>query len=96
MSKVVIIGGNECMECQYISICKEFKCKAKVFTKCLTALNDRIGNPDLIVLFTNPVSHDMARVAKNKAAENNITLVQSHSGSAHALRSILKIQAAHP
>ena len=90
MSKVVIIGGNECMECKYKSICKEFNCKAKVFTKCLTALNDRIGNPDLIVLFTNQVSHDMAMVAKNKAAENNITLVQSHCGSANALRSILK------
>ncbi|GHT85364.1 hypothetical protein FACS1894137_09550 [Spirochaetia bacterium] len=96
MSKVVIIGGNECMECQYISICKEFNCKAKVFTKCLTALNDRIGNPDLIVLFTNPVSHEMAKAARKKAAENNTTLVQSHCGSAHALRSILKNQAVHP
>ncbi|MHC6203377.1 DUF2325 domain-containing protein [Breznakiellaceae bacterium SP9] len=86
---VVIIGGAECMECRYKSICKEHKCRVKVFTRCSAQLNERIGNPDLIVLFTNPVAHEMAKIAKNKAAENNICIVQSHCGSAHALRNIL-------
>ena len=30
---VVIIGGNECMVCQYEKICKDYGCKAKVFDK---------------------------------------------------------------
>ena len=30
---VVIIGGNECMVCQYEKICKKHGCKAKVFVK---------------------------------------------------------------
>ena len=30
---VVIIGGNECMECRYREICKKNGYKAKVFTK---------------------------------------------------------------
>lgn len=30
---VVIIGGNECMVCQYEKICKQHGCKAKVFVK---------------------------------------------------------------
>ncbi|GMO58528.1 MAG: hypothetical protein Ta2G_18600 [Termitinemataceae bacterium] len=87
---VVIIGGNECMECQYKSICKDYKCKAKVFTKGSKGLDDRIGDPDLIVIFTNPVSHDMVKVAKKRAANDNITLIQSHCGSANSLRNILK------
>ena len=30
---VVIIGGNECMVCQYQEICKKHGCKAKIFVK---------------------------------------------------------------
>ena len=30
---VVIIGGHDRMVCQYKQICKQFKCKAKVFTQ---------------------------------------------------------------
>ncbi|GHU81027.1 hypothetical protein FACS189468_2540 [Spirochaetia bacterium] len=88
---VVIIGGNECMECRYKRICKEYRCKVKVFTKFEGHLPDRIGNPDLIVLFTNPVAHEMARTAKSKAVRNNITLVRSHCGSSNALKTILEL-----
>jgi hypothetical protein len=49
-----------------------------------------MGDPDLIVLFTNPVSHSMAKAAKNKAAQDNIALVQSHCGSSSAVRAILE------
>jgi hypothetical protein len=91
---VVIIGGNECMECRSKCIGKTYRCKVKVFTKFEGRLPDRIGTPDLIVLFTNPVSHSLARAAKNKAAQNNIILVQSHCGSGDALKNILKNQIA--
>ena len=30
---VIILGGNECMERQYKDLCKEYKCRAKVFIK---------------------------------------------------------------
>jgi hypothetical protein len=89
---VVIIGGNECLECRYKRVCEEYGCKAKIFTKFEGCLAERIGNPDLIVLFTNPVSHGLARAAKSRAAQSNITLVQSHSGSCNALKNILKSQ----
>jgi hypothetical protein len=89
---VVIIGGNECMECRYKCICREYRCKVKVFTKFEGGLPERIGNPDLIVLFTNPVAHDMARAARSRAAQGNITLVQSHCGSGNALKNILRNQ----
>jgi hypothetical protein len=89
MSSVVIVGGNECMERRYKNICREYDCEAKVFTKFAGRLQDYIGNPDLIVLFTNPVSHMMAKAARARAAHGNISLIQSHSGSGSALRSIL-------
>ena len=56
---VVIIGGNECMERQYQQICKKHGCKAKVFVKEKSGFSKQIGTPDLMILFTNTVSHKM-------------------------------------
>ncbi len=53
---VVIIGGHDRMVCQYKKVCKSFNCKAKIFTQMSATLSKQIGNPDLIVLFTNTVS----------------------------------------
>ena len=58
---VVIIGGHDRMVCQYKKICKQYNCKAKVFTQMSANLSKQIGSPDLIVLFTNTVSHKMVR-----------------------------------
>ncbi|MDR1389761.1 MAG: DUF2325 domain-containing protein [Treponema sp.] len=87
---VVIVGGNERMENQYKELCKRYNCDAKVFTKDRMGLYDFIGIPDFIVLFTNPVSHRMAKAARSKAAKHNIALFQSHCGSSNALRNILE------
>ena len=46
---VVIIGGNECMVCQYEKICKQHGCKAKVFVKEKSGFGKKIGNPDLMI-----------------------------------------------
>lgn len=47
---VVIIGGHDRMVCQYKKVCKQFNCKAKVFTQMSANLSKQIGSPDLIVL----------------------------------------------
>jgi hypothetical protein len=86
---VVIIGGNDRMVCRYKDICKEYNCEAKVFTQKKCNLECLIGEPDLIILCTNPVSHEMAKIAKKKAACKNIRLVQTHCGSCNKLRNIL-------
>ncbi len=86
---VVIVGGHDRMACQYKDICKRHGCKAKVYTQAGTKLECKIGNPDLIVLFTNPVSHEMAIAARKRAGICGIKLVQSHCGSGNTLKSIL-------
>ena len=60
---VVIVGGNECMERRYIDLCEQYKCKAKVFTKMRGCFKNKIGNPDILVLFTNTMSHKMLQSA---------------------------------
>ena len=87
---VVIIGGHDRMVCQYKQICKQFKCKAKVFTQMSAAMSKQIGSPDLIVLFTNTVSHKMVNTAIQEAKRNNIPVARIHSSSASALHSVLE------
>lgn len=89
---VVIVGGNECMQRQYKDLCKEYSCNAKVFAKKSGKLNG-IGSPDLLVLFTNTVSHKMIRSALSEAKSNRTTIARSHSSSMAALREILETHA---
>jgi hypothetical protein len=86
---VVIIGGRAQMECRYRDICREYGCEAKVYTQPKGNLEYLIGTPDLIVLFMNPVAHEMAYIAKKKAAAKAIPLVQSRCASCNSLRAIL-------
>jgi len=87
---IVIIGGNECMECQYKAICKKHKCKAKIFTKMKGNLRTQIGQPELIILFTSTVSHKMVHCALKEAEKYDIPVERSHSSSASALQNILE------
>ena len=86
---VVIVGGNECMIRQYKDMCSEYKCKAKVYPKMTSGLKN-IGTPDLLVLFTNTVSHKMIRCALSEAKGRSIKIARSHTSSMAALRSILE------
>ena len=40
---VVIVGGNECMVCQYEKICREYGCKAKVLVKEKGNIKKKLG-----------------------------------------------------
>ena len=64
---VVIIGGHDRMVGQYKKICRQFNCKAKVFTQMSASMGKQIGSPDLVVLFTNTVSHKMVKCAVEEA-----------------------------
>ncbi|MCR5667329.1 MAG: DUF2325 domain-containing protein [Eubacterium sp.] len=86
---VVIIGGHDRMVGKYKEICKKHKCKAKVFTQMPARLSEQIGSPDMVILFTNTVSHKMVHCAVNEAQKCNANIVRSHTSSGTALKEIL-------
>lgn len=90
---VVIIGGNERMEDKYRTICKSYGYKAKVFTKESGAIKKKIGSPNLMILFTNTVSHKMVLSASQEAKKNNVPIACCHSSSATALGNLLSERA---
>lgn len=68
---VVIVGGNERMVCQYMDICKNHGCKAKVYVKENGSLKKKLGTPDYLLLFTSTVSHKDAE--RFQGSEKEIT-----------------------
>ena len=86
---VVIVGGHERMACQYVDICKCYGCKAKVFAKENGSLKKKMGCPDLMIVFTNTVSHKMVISAAQEARRQNIPVEHVHTSSAFALHAVL-------
>lgn len=86
---VVIIGGHDRMVRQYKNICKNHKCKAKVFTHMCTNLEKQIGTPDLLIMFTSTVSHKMIRCAEGVIDGKKTDVIHCHTSSAAALTDIL-------
>lgn len=86
---IVIIGGNECMECQYSEICKKYGYKSKIFVKEKASIKDKFGEPDLVVLFTDTVSHKMVNSFLSISKKKKITVIMCHNSSASALKKIL-------
>ncbi len=86
---IVIIGGNECMEREYKDLCKAYQCDAKVFTKMRGSFKNKIGYPELLILFTNTMSHKMARCALCETKGQGTVIARSHKSSMSALKNIL-------
>ncbi len=87
---VVVVGGNDCMATRYKDICKSYKCKAKVFTQMPSDFENKLGTPDLMVVFTNTCSHKMVLSVNRKSQQYDIPVARVHNASANALKTILE------
>ena len=86
---VVIVGGNECMTRQYEQVCSSHGYKAKIFAKENGNFRKKLGTPNLLILFTNTVSHKMVKTALDVAKKNQIPVERLHSSSIAALDTML-------
>ena len=89
---IVIVGGHDRMVGQYKKICKSYKCKCKVFTQMEADFGKKIGCPDLLVLFTNTVSHKMVKCALDEvgASTEIYNAGGDQNSSGNALNGILE------
>ncbi len=87
---VVIVGGNECMERRYKDLCASYQCQAKVFTKPRGGLRDKLGSPDLMIFFTDTMSHKMPHGALSELRGQGTVIEHSRSSSLSALWNILE------
>ena len=84
---IVIVGGHDRMVAQYKKICKSYKCK--VFTQMEADFGKKIGCPDVLLLFTNTVSHKMVKCALDEVGAST-DIVRCHTSSGNALTGILE------
>lgn len=86
---LVVVGGHERMEKDYINLGKQKGYKTKVFTTMSSKFNNSIGKPDAIVIFTSAVSHKMTAIAENQAKKNDILIVRHRNSSKIAFKECL-------
>ena len=82
--------ANECMERRYKELCENYQCQAKVFTKPRGGLRDKVGSPDLMIFFTDTMSHKMLLGAMSELKGQNTVIEHCRTSSLSALRNVLE------
>jgi len=77
------------VERQYSNTCRKYGCKAKVFCKPSADMKNRIGTPDLLIVFTHTISHKMLQCALTGIC-GDTKVIRSHTSSMNCLVDILK------
>ena len=86
---VVIVGGNDRMATGYQDICKSYRMKSKVFTQMPADFENKIGSPDLVIVFTGTCSHKMLGGVKKHTEKSGTPVRHLHSSSVSALKNLL-------
>ena len=87
---VMILGGNECMEQNYKSLCRDYRHDAKVMIKPTGGLRHKMGSPDMVIFFTGAMSHKMVRGAMSELKGQNVIIERCPTSSVSALRKVLE------
>ena len=86
---IVIVGGNDRMATRYQDVCKSFNHKSKVFTQMPADFENKLGTPDLMVVFTGTCSHKMLGAVKKSSEKRGVPVEHVHSSSVSALKHLL-------
>lgn len=86
---IALIGGMDRLERHYINEAEKFGFNLRVFTKFVTGMSEKIGNVDVLVIFTNKVSHRAKKEAMNVAKSGKIPVFMYHSCGVCSLRDCL-------
>ena len=86
---IVIAGRNNSVATHYQDLRKKSNHKSKVFTQMPAGFENQLGNPDLIVVFTEICSHKMLGTVKKSSAKSGVPVEQIISSSVSALKEFL-------
>ncbi|WP_045212136.1 DUF2325 domain-containing protein [Desulfonatronovibrio magnus] len=85
-----LIGGMDRLQPHYQKTAKKAGYKLKMFTGTENTINERIGNIDLLIIFTGKVSHSARKIALNAARAENIPVLMCHSCGVSTLKECLE------
>ncbi|MEK6776509.1 MAG: DUF2325 domain-containing protein [bacterium] len=86
---IALIGGMERLERHYKKEAKRCGVELKVFNIHKVGIHSKIRNVDVVVIFTNKVSHNAKKEVMNAARANNIPVHMYHSCGVCTFRDFL-------
>ncbi|EGY25608.1 hypothetical protein DA2_2088 [Desulfovibrio sp. A2] len=85
-----LIGGMDRLKRDYINAALASGVDLKVFTGKENRIADKLGQADLVIVFTNKISHAAKREVVQHAKANSIPVQMLHSCGVSTLRQALE------
>lgn len=86
---VTLIGGMDRLGPEYRAVAEQGGHSLKCISRNERNFQDKIGNPDALIVFTNKVSHEARRKAMQVARARNIPIRLVHACGVSTLRDCL-------
>jgi len=83
---IALIGGMDRLERQYKNEAEKMGINLKIFTRSKAGIASKIRYMDVLVIFTNKISHRAKREAMNVAKAQNTPVFLYHSCGVCTLR----------
>ena len=87
---IVLIGGMDRLEPQYLLEAERAGVRLRVFTTAQNGISAKLKHADAVVIFTNKVSHRARNEAMTAARANDIPVFMHHACGVCTLRECLK------
>jgi hypothetical protein len=87
---VVLIGGMDRLEPQYLREAERAGVNLSVFTTAQNGIAAKLKHADAVVIFTNKVSHRAKNEAMTAARANDVPVFMHHACGVCTLRECLK------
>jgi hypothetical protein len=91
----VLVGGMDRLHKEYINAAKGMGVNLKVFTGQERSIKSQLGDLDMLILFTDKVSHAARQEVIKHAKSNNIPLHMAHSSGVSSLRKCISGHTSH-
>lgn len=83
---VTLIGGMDRLKAGYEAAAREHGCRLHCIPRNERNFSEKIGSPDLLIVFTNKISHEAKRKACDAGRARGIPVRLVHSCGVSTLR----------
>lgn len=87
---ITLIGGMDRLKADYMAAAQADGHELKCISRNERNFTDKIGSPDIVLIFTNKVSHEAKRKALQTAKSRGIPLEMIHSCGLSSLKEFLR------
>jgi len=87
---IALVGGMDRLDKHYMETAKRAGVSLQIFTRSQTNIAAKLKKADVMVIFTNKVSHRVKSEAMNAAKAHGIPVIMHHSCGVCTLRNCLE------